>query len=127
MNEIATRTRFLIDAPAAQGADVMARPLDDTAKEPLVAAAPAPAGGELIEPGRALALSDFDPPETTTGERLMRFAYRLGISGATLAAPFRKPVKPRLLATAQSPLAGDRVAGMARRRGEIIGHGVRER
>jgi uncharacterized heparinase superfamily protein len=129
MNEIATRNRFLTGAPAAQGADAMALPLDTTAKEPLVAAAttPAPAHppGELIEPGRALALSDFDPPETTTGERLMRFAYRLGISGATLAAPFRKPVKPRLLATAQSPLAGDRVAGMALRAGHFLVHGVK--
>jgi hypothetical protein len=72
-----------------------------------VAAATPPSAGELIEPGRALALSDFDPPETTAGERLIRLAYRLGISGATLAAPFRKPARPRD--------AGDR-AKPARRR-----------
>ena len=73
MNEIATRNRFLTDAPAAQGAEAMALPLDDTAKEPLVATAPppaaAPASGAVIEPGRALALSDFDPPETSAGLR----------------------------------------------------------
>ena len=125
MNEIATRNRFLTEAPAAGGTEAMALPLDKSVQEPLVAApAPAPAG-ELIEPGRALALSDFDPPETTAGERLIRLAYRLGMSGATLAAPFRRPAKPRLLATAQSPLAGDRVSGMALRAGHFLVHGVK--
>jgi uncharacterized heparinase superfamily protein len=129
MNEIATRNRFLADGPAAQPATVMALPLDNTAKEPLVAVVSPPAASatpsELIEPGRALALSDFDPPETTAGERLIRLAYRLGVSGATLAAPFRKPAKPRLLATAESPLPGDRVAGMALRAGHFLIHGVK--
>jgi hypothetical protein len=104
----------------------MALPLNRECKEPHVAPAPPPpAAGELIEPGRALALADFDPPETTAGERLMRLAYRLGISAPTLATPFRKPAKPRLLATAESRLAGDRVAGMALRAGHFLVHGVK--
>ena len=56
----------------------------------------APSAGELIEPGRALALADFAPPSISAGERLLRFAYRLGIPGTTLSGPFRKPGKPRL-------------------------------
>ena len=32
----------------------------------------------LIEPTRALALADFDAPQVTPGERLIRLAYRLG-------------------------------------------------
>ena len=45
----------------------------------------APSAGELIEPGRALALADFAPPSISAGERLLRFAYRLGIPGTTLS------------------------------------------
>jgi len=111
----------------------MAIPLGTGADEPLAQPsrasmsdddAPRPAG-ELIEPGRALALSDFDPPETTAGERLMRLAYRLGVPGSALVAPFRKPARPRLLATVQSAVPGDRVAGMALRAGHFLVHGVK--
>lgn len=127
MTELATRNRFVTGASevagqSAEGPGAMALPLDRAGGEPLVTPAPA---GELIEPGRALALADFDPPETTAGERLLRLAYRLGISGAALSAPFRKPVRPRLLATAESRLAGDRVAGMALRAGHFLVHGVK--
>ncbi len=129
MTELATRNRFVTGVAEVAGeAEAMALPLDRARPEPLVAAAPpAPASpaGELIEPGRALALADFDPPDTTLGERLVRLAYRLGISGATLSAPFRKPARPRLLATAESRLAGDRVAGMALRAGHFLVHGVK--
>ncbi len=128
MTEIAPRNRFLTGARAAEGTEAMALPLDDTGTDPLVRTAPAaeaPPAGELIEPGRALALSDFEPPEITAGERLIRLAYRLGMSGSVLSAPFRKPPKPRLLATAESPLAGDRVAGMALRAGHFLVHGVK--
>lgn len=127
MTEIATRNRFVTGArPVAdgsEGSDAMAIPLGGGADETLVKGAPSPSG--IIEPGRALALADFDPPETTLGERIVRLAYRLGISGPALAAPFRKPVKPRLLATVESPLAGDRVAGMALRAGHFLIHGVK--
>src|SRR5690606_27506942 len=71
------------------------------------------------------ALADFDPPETTAGERLIRLAYRLGVPGSALAAPFRKPARPRLLATAASPLKGDPVAGTALRAGHFLVHGVK--
>ena len=99
----------------------MAIPLDSAAPEPLAQAK----GGELVEPGRALALSDFAPPDTTAGERLIRLAYRLGIPGPTLVAPFRKRASPRLLATVESPLRGDRVAGMALRAGHFLICGVK--
>ena len=130
MTELASRNRFVtgvseVAGEPSEGPRTMALPLRDTRREPHVAAAPPPPSGEVIEPGRALALSDFDPPETTAGERLIRLAYRLGVSGATLSAPFRKPARPRLLATAESRLAGDRVAGMALRAGHFLVHGVK--
>ena len=81
--------------------------------------------GEVVEPGRALALADFAPPAVGAGERLLRLAYRLGIPTATLAAPFRKPAKPRLLATVTSPLPGSKVAGTALRAGHFLVHGVK--
>ena len=82
-------------------------------------------GGEVVEPGRALALADFAPPAINAGERLMRLAYRLGIPGSTLAAPFRKAAKPRLLATVTNPLPGSKVAGTALRAGHFLVHGVK--
>lgn len=77
------------------------------------------------EPGRALILSDLGPPATTAGERLLRLAYRLGVPASTLVAPFSKPVRLRLLATVESPLAGDRAAGMALRAGHFLVYGVK--
>ncbi|HSG56157.1 MAG TPA: heparinase II/III family protein [Paracoccaceae bacterium] len=122
----------------------MAIPLDDDRSEDLVLRmhhtmapdagaanspepAPEPAPEQVPErtPRRALALSDFNPPEISAGERLLRLAYRLGIPGSTLAAPFRKPLRPRLLATVESPVEGDRVAGMALRAGHFLIHGVK--
>ena len=81
--------------------------------------------GEIIEPGRALAIADFSPPSVGAGEALIRLAYRMGVSGATLARPFGKPAKARLLATVESPLAGDRAAGVALRAGHFLVHGVK--
>ncbi|MEW9854697.1 heparinase II/III family protein [Novosphingobium sp. M1R2S20] len=81
--------------------------------------------GELIEPGRALALHDFTPPEIGTGERLIRFAYRLGIPGSMLVSPVGKKSKLRLLATVTNPLPGDRVAGTALRAGHFLVHGAK--
>lgn len=74
---------------------------------------------------RALALSDFVPPSAGAGERLIRLAYRMGISGATLSAPFRKPSMPRLLATVASPPTGDRAVGVALRAGYFLIQGVK--
>ncbi|MGB7655914.1 MAG: heparinase II/III family protein [Novosphingobium sp.] len=81
--------------------------------------------GELVEPGRALALADFGPPSIGMSERLVRMAYRLGIPGATLVSPFTKPARPRLLATVSSPLGGNKVAGTALRAGHFLVHGVK--
>ena len=85
----------------------------------------APGQSELVEPGRALALADFSPPSLGAGERLLRLAYRMGVPGSTLAAPFRKPAKPRLLATVLNPLPGQKMAGPAIRAGHFLVHGVK--
>ena len=89
------------------------------------AGAPAPAPGELVEPGRALALADFAPPSLGVGERILRLAYRLGVPGSTLAAPFKKAARARLLATVANPLPGNKVAGTALRAGHFLVHGVK--
>ena len=82
--------------PAADGDPAMAIPLTSDEAAPLVDNSTNPAAGDVVEPSRALALADFSPPSLGTGERLLRLAYRLGIPGPTLAAPFRKPAKLRL-------------------------------
>ncbi|MBD3729894.1 MAG: heparinase II/III family protein [Sphingomonadales bacterium] len=81
--------------------------------------------GQVLEPGRSLALADFSSPALGPGERLVRLAYRLGVPGATLASPFRKPQKLRLLATVETPLGGERVAGVALRAGHFLVYGVK--
>jgi uncharacterized heparinase superfamily protein len=118
MTELAARNRFVTGARALTE-EAMAIPLEGGRDEALVERA------ELIEPGRALALADFDPPTISAGDRLIRLAYRLGISGHTLSAPFRRPAKPRMLATVASPLAGDPIAGTALRAGHFLVHGVK--
>ena len=108
-------------------AETSAFPLAER-EEPLAqpaANAQEPAASELIEPGRALALSDFVPPGITAGERLIRLAYRLGVPGHSLSAPFRKDPAPRLLATVENPLPGDPVGGTALRAGHFLVHGVK--
>ncbi len=84
-----------------------------------------PRDTQPLGPARALVLSDFVPPSVGAGERLIRLAYRLGIPGSTLAAPFRKPARPRLLATVESPVPGDRAAGVALRAGHFLIHGAK--
>lgn len=106
----------------------MAIPLEAPKEEPLVTA-PEPADDaaaqRVIEPGRALALADFAAPAIGVGERFLRFAYRLGVPGSALAAPFRKPTRTRLLATVEGPLHGDRVAGVALRAGHFLIYGLK--
>jgi uncharacterized heparinase superfamily protein len=82
-------------------------------------------GGEVIEPGRALALADFTPPSVGAGERLIRLAYRVGIPNSLLTLPLGKSVKTRLLATVDSPLPGNKAAGTALRAGHFFLHGAR--
>ena len=77
-----------------------------------------------IEPGRALALADFSPPSVGTGERLIRFAYSIGLPSSALN-PFRKRTSPRLTATVTNPLPGDAAAGTALRAGHFLLHGVK--
>ena len=83
-----------------------------------------------LETNRSLALADFTAPRTGPLDAALRWAYRAGISPALLASPLRKPSKPRLLATVESPLSGesglgDRGAGMALRAGHFLVNGVR--
>ena len=69
--------------------------------------------GEVIEPGRALALADFAPPSLGAGERLLRLAYRFGVPASMLTSPLGKSAKPRILATVTNPLVGNKVAAAA--------------
>lgn len=87
------------------------------------AAVPAPPPPE--ETGRALALSDVIAAPAGPGEALIRLAYRIGIPGHAIAAPFRRPQPVRVLATVESPNRGDRAAGTALRAGHFLVHGVR--
>lgn len=98
----------------------MAIPLGDAA-EALVETGK----GEVIEPGRALALADFSPPSVGAGERLIRLAYRMGVPSSMLSAPFGKSARTRLLATVANPLPGSKAAGTALRAGHFFVHGVK--
>jgi len=80
---------------------------------------------ETLSADRALVLGEINPPRVSAGDRFLRFAYRLGVSGSTLVSPLRKPTRPRLTATVESALAGDRGAGMALRSGHLLVHGVK--
>jgi uncharacterized heparinase superfamily protein len=77
-----------------------------------------------LEPGRALAIADFSPPQLSAGERLIRLAYGLGLPPSALN-PFRKRSRPRLTATVASALQGDPASGTALRAGHFLLHGVK--
>lgn len=112
-------------------------PLSDAAEESVVSPAAgkallgdprerAPtANGEPIETARSLALVDFSPPAANAGERLIRFAYRLGVPGSMLTAPMGKKSRTRLLATVSNTVPGNRVAGTALRAGHFLVHGAK--
>ncbi len=123
MNRIASRNRFLDGAepgvlPEDGEADWQERlqlPLGlDAAPAPPLSAEPA-----LLSEGEPVA------PHLSAGDRLVRLAYRLGVPGSTLARPFGRPAKLRLLATVEAPLAGDRVRGVALRAGHLLVHGLK--
>jgi uncharacterized heparinase superfamily protein len=116
----------LSETDAAAGPDAAADPAE-TLRDRLPESVPeGPIGrGELIEPGRALALADFSPPSLGAGEWLIRFAYRVGVPGAMLSSPVGKAAKPRLLATVLNPLPGSRAAGTALRAGHFLVHGAK--
>ena len=110
--------------------DGMALPLGDDgagASDALVSGESAAhsAKRETLEPGRSLVVADFASPSIGAGERLIRLAYRLGVPASTLTSPFSKPAKPRLLATVETPLVGQRNRGVALRAGHFLVHGVK--
>nr|WP_137677130.1 heparinase II/III family protein [Parerythrobacter lutipelagi] len=102
-------------------------PLNAGGEEALVAGESAAhfAKRETLEPGRSLVVSDFSNPAHNAVERLIRVAYRLGVPPSTLASPFSKPTRPRLLAAVETPLTGDRAGGVALRAGHFLVHGVK--
>ncbi len=119
----------LLRPPAAARAEALVERVGDApvlplggAPEPGAAPAPMP---QQQEPSRALALSDVIAVKSGPGEALMRLAYRMGIPGHAIAAPFRRPQAVRVLATVESPNRGDRAAGTALRAGHFLIHGVR--
>lgn len=119
----------LLRPPAAARAEALVERVGDApvlplggAPEPGAAPAPMP---QQPEPSRALALSDVIAVKSGPGEALMRLAYRMGIPGHAIAAPFRRPQAVRVLATVESPNRGDRAAGTALRAGHFLIHGVR--
>jgi uncharacterized heparinase superfamily protein len=120
----------LLRSPAAARAEALVERVADAPALPLGSAAepgaqePAPAPPPA-EPSRALALSDVIVQRSGPGEALIRLAYRTGIPGHAIAAPFRRPQALRVLATVESPNRGDRTAGMALRAGHFLIHGAR--
>lgn len=106
------------DALVERVADAPTLMLANTGAEPGALAEPATPTPE--EPSRALALSDVIVVKSGPGEALIRLAYRLGVPGHAIAAPFRRPQAPRLLATVESPNRGDRSAGTALRAGHFL-------
>ncbi|MCB5425466.1 heparinase II/III family protein [Altererythrobacter sp. CC-YST694] len=127
MEPVASQPRLALDGdPTAAQDSSMAVPLIPDSSEPLAEANGLDGSpGELIEPGRSLVLADIRAPALGAGEKLMRLAYKIGIPGPAIVAPFRKAARPRLLATVESPLPGDRVAGVALRAGHFLVYGVK--
>ncbi|APE27392.1 Heparinase II/III-like [Aurantiacibacter gangjinensis] len=115
---------------ALEDAGQLAIPLDPAPEEALVvqhkdAGEQEPDEPAVLATNRALVVTDFSAPSTDLGERMMRAAYALGVPGSTIVAPFQKPLRPRLLAIVETPLAGDRSAGMALRAGHFYIYGVK--
>lgn len=108
-----------------------ALPLPPSRREPMIRAVaeatPAETTCDGVDPldsARALVPSDF-VSRASPFDAALGLAYRLGIPGAILAAPLRKPAKRRLLATVRSPLEGDRARGTAIRAGHFVVHGLK--
>ncbi len=121
----------LLRTPAGTRADALVERVADApmlmlatgGTEPGALAEPAPPPTE--EPSRALALSDVIAVQSGPGEALIRLAYRLGVPGHAIAAPFRRPQAPRLMATVETPNRGDRAGGTALRAGHFLILGAR--
>lgn len=78
-----------------------------------------------LEPARALVPSDLAPPPAHIGNRMTRLAYRMGVPAALLTSPFARASAARILATVETPLQGDRAAGMALRTGSFLVYGLK--
>ena len=92
----------------------------EAAPRPVATPAPQPEiDPEPLEPARALVPADFALPHGGALDALIRWGYKMGVPGSVLAAPLRKPARPRFLAMVETPLAGDRVAGMSLRAGQM--------
>lgn len=119
---------LILDKTATEPAPAQpALPLPGNRKEPLIrAVAEARDEGEAaaIEPAHALVPADFARPSTLF-DAALGWAYRMGVPGALLAAPLRKPARLRLLATVASPLEGDRARGKAIRAGHFVVEGLK--
>ena len=140
--ELAGKTRHDVKGSTDNGdgrdahdkAGQLAMPLGRERREDLIESAAAgdeaaregrgPAPEELAK-SRSLVVTDFSPPSVSPSESLMRLAFRLGVPHSTIVAPFRKPLRPKLQARVQSPLEGDRAAGMALRAGHFYIYGVK--
>ena len=121
-----TRDPLLLD-PAAPAADKaqQALPLPGVAGEPHIRpVAPGLREDEPIEPARALVPAELARP-SSLADTALGWAYRLGVPGALLAAPLRKPARLRLLATVRSPLEGDSARGKAIRAGHFLVEGLK--
>lgn len=104
-----------------------ALPLPRNRREPFIRAVAEAGYGEEVEPlepTRSLAPADF-ARRSNVFDAALGWAYRLGVPGAVLAAPLRKPARLRLLATVASPLEGDRVRGKAIRAGHFLVEGLK--
>lgn len=118
----------LLRSPAATRAEALVERVADAPVLPLGSASEPgaePPPPPVEEPSRALALSDVIAVKSGPGEALIRLAYRIGIPGHAIAAPFRRPQATRVTATVESPNRGDRTAGTALRAGHFLIHGVR--
>lgn len=130
MSEAVTETRTASDAAIDEGAATdSALPMEDAVDgdDPLIIEDPTSrsAKRETLEPGRSLVIGDFAPPSISAGEKFIRLAYRLGVPASSLASPFAKSAKPRLLGTVETPYTGNRAAGVALRAGHFQVHGVK--
>jgi uncharacterized heparinase superfamily protein len=86
-----------------------------------------PADGMLASAADAIeiaTLAGLTLPRASTADTIVRLGYRIGIPPHFLARPLGRKVKPRLLATVENPLPGDRVAGTALRTGQVLVHGA---
>lgn len=124
MEQLLSSTDAPVQEDLLDEIETRAVPLSDKA-EPQRVEQNAETASDNVEPSRALALTDVTAPRSSAGETLIRMAYRLGVPGHVLAAPFRRASATRVRATVSSPLEGERLAGTALRAGHFLVNGVK--